>query len=246
MGFSGVLPTKNIVYAEESSAHEAQIVDGAGHILALKVIGNQGTDYYDNAHWTTIVVEPDLMNNFGLADRNRAAAAIELVRDAAYGDDTLITFDMTMHGYGNSTNLLTLAFQPPFLAATLCLILAILVVGWRAFLRFGPAAASAPDIAFGKSRLVSNGAGLIVRARRLGLLGSPYIALIERKLSRALGLSKPDAASIDEALARRLPSEEPYSYRAARLENAEKPSEILRAAQALNDLTEKLSGKSAK
>ena len=246
LGLSGKLPTSSVVYAEPSNAHESVIVDDEGRALALNVVGIEGTDYYENAHWTMVVVDPDLMNNYGLSDRSRAAAAVALVREAGYGDMTTVTFDMTLNGYGNSTNLLTLAFQPPFLAATLCLIIAILIVGWRAFLRFGPTAASAPDFAFGKRRLVSNGAGLIVRARRLGLLGAPYVALVERKLGRALGLARPDAEAIDEALARRLPNEEPFSYRAARMENADKPTEILRAAQALNDLTEKLSGKSAK
>lgn len=243
LGRSGVLPTKTVLYAEQDSSHEAVMRDGAGHILAFNVVGDPGTDYYDNAHWVMFVVEPDLVNNYGLADGDRAAAALALVREVGYNDMDAITVDMTFNGYGNSTNLLTLAFQPPFLAATLCLLLAMVIVGWRAFHRFGPAAARKQDIPFGKRRLVANGAGLIVRAKRLGLLAEPYIHLMERRVGRMLGLTKPDPDSIDAALARRLPDEEPFSSRAARLYNAAKPLEILRAAQALNDLTNKLSGK---
>ena len=243
LGQSGRLPTQMVLYAEDDPSLEAVITDGSGRMLAFNVAGDPGTDYYDSAHWVMFVVEPDLMNNYGLADRNRAATALALVREAGYGDMDRVTIDMTFNGYGNSTNLLTLAFQPPFLAATLCLLLAMLIIGWRAFHRFGPAAAAKQDIAFGKRRLVANGAGLIVRAKRLGLLAEPYIHLMERRIGRALGLSKPDAESIDAALARRLPDEEPFSIRAARLHNAAKPLEILRAAQALNDLTSKLSGK---
>ncbi len=237
---SGRLPTGTVLYVENDASYESVIRDPAGHILAMNVIGNVGTDYYENAHWTMFVVEPDLVNNYGLSDARRAAAALALVQEAGYGDMNSVTFDMTLNGYGNSVNLLTLAFEPPFLAATLCLILAMVIVGWRAFLRFGPSAVAAPEFAFGKKRLVTNGAGLIVRARRLGLLGEPYANLIERRLGRKLGLVKPDAEAIDAALARRLPNEEPFSNRAARLLNAERPAEILRAARALNELPQKL------
>ncbi len=240
LGLSGELPTKTVLYAEDNASTEAIIADAAGHTLALNVVGQAGTDYYEDAHWTIFVVEPDLVNNYGLADAQRAAAALALVREAGYGDMNSITFDMTLNGFGGSVNLLTLAFEPPFLAATLCLLFAMLIVGWRAFLRFGPAAAGAQDIAFGKRRLVSNGAGLIVRARRLGLLAAPYANLTERRLGRALGIPHPNAEAIDKALAVRLPSEEPFSRRAQRLREASKPMDILRAAQALNDLTNKL------
>jgi len=240
MGVSGELPTKTVLFAEENPAHEVLVADAAGHALAFNVVGEEGTDYYENAHWTSFVVEPDLMNNYGMADAQRAAVAVALVREAGYADLDQITVDLTLNGLGGSTNLLTLAIRPPFLAATLCLLLAMLIIGWRAFMRFGPAAASGQEIAFGKERLVNNGAGLIVRARRLGLLAEPYTQLVERRLGRALGLARPDAEMIDAALAIRLPAEEPFSLRAARLNNATKPMEILRAARALNELTGKL------
>lgn len=240
LGLQGTLPTQQINYTEQSDTIDPLIVDAEGHVLAFHLIGAPGTDYYENAHWVTFVVEPDLMNNYGLSDASRAAAALAIVREAGYSDVQRVTIDMTLLGYGGSTNLLTLAFQPPFLAATLCLILAMLIVGWRAFLRFGPSATSEQEFAFGKRRLVINGAGLIVRARRLGLLADPYVKLVERRLARMLGIAHPDADTIDRALAVRLPGEEPFSIRAARLHNADKPIEILRAARALNELTGKL------
>ncbi len=243
LGLSGELPTASILYAAENSAHEAVIKDAAGHALVINVVGEEGTDYYENAHWTMFVAEPDLVNNYGLADPARAATALALVREAGYGDTDSVTFDMTLNGYGNSVNLLTLAFQPPFLAATLCLILAMVIIGWRAFLRFGPAAVGAPEIAFGKRRLVNNGAGLIVRARRLRLLAVPYCNLIERRLGRALGIARPSAEAIDTALAVRMPNQEPFSALTERLYEAEKPIDILRAAQALHDLTNSIGAK---
>jgi hypothetical protein len=242
LGLAGRLPTRTILYTEDGPLHEPLVTDAAGHTLALKVVGKEGTPYFEEAHWTIFVTEPDLMNNYGLADKTRAAAALALVEEVTYGGDIEgVTFDLTQHGYGASENLLTLAFRPPFLAATLCLLLALLIIGWRAFQRFGPpAAAAGPAIAFGKQRLIANGAGLILRARRLRLLPGAYVALTARRLADQLSLARPDPQLIDAALALRLPQEEPFTHRAARLEAAHKPADILAAAKALDDLTAKL------
>lgn len=240
-GLAGDLPTRTILHAENSPLHEPLVVDSAGHWLALKVLGEPDSEYYESAHWTIFVSEPDLVNNYGLADAARAAAALALVREASYnGDITEVTFDLTLNGHGASVNLLTLAFRRPFLAATLCLLLALLIIGWRAFRRFGPPAVSAPAIPFGKRRLIDNGAGLIVRANRLRLLAGPYAALSARRLAHALGLPRAEPQAIDAALARRLPDDTPFSQRAARLAAAERPADILSAAQALDELTRKV------
>ncbi|WP_298469505.1 DUF4350 domain-containing protein [uncultured Erythrobacter sp.] len=237
----GVLPDSSVVGASRKSGQTALLMDGSGRPLVVQF---NNVDMFGGASDTepvTYVIEPDLMNNYGLSDGERAAMALRLVEEAGYGSDYPVTFDLTLNGLGASVNLLTLAFRPPFLAATLCLIVAMLIVGWRSFQRFGPAVANGPAIAFGKSRLVTNGAGLIMRAGRLRLLAEPYADLSARRLADALGLTKHDPESIDAALAVRLPQEEPFSRRAARLRDAKKPSEILRAAQALKELEGKLS-----
>jgi hypothetical protein len=241
-GLKGRMPTGSLLYAEDSPAQSGVITDGSGRRLAVLVEGEEDSDFYENAHWTMFVTDADLMNNYGLADASRARAALALVEELSYdGDITAVTFDLTLNGFGASENLLTLAFRPPFLAATLCLLMALLIVGWRAFQRFGPAAAGGPAIAFGKQRLIANGAGLIVRARRLRLLGAPYAALSARRIADRLGLVRHDRESIDAALVRHLPGEVPFSHRAARMEAATKPADILSAAQALDDLNTKLS-----
>jgi hypothetical protein len=239
----GTMPTGSVLYAKNNPLQRGLITDGSGRRLALLVEGEEGGDYFENAYWTVFVTDADLVNNYGLADAARAKAALALVNDLSSGDKSVgVTFDLTLNGFGASENLLTLAFRPPFLAATLCLLMALLIVGWRAFQRFGPAAAGGdPAIAFGKHRLIANGASLIIRARRLRLLGAPYAALSARRVAERLGLARPDREAIDAALARRLPGEEPFSRRAARMEGAAKPAEILSAAKALDDLNTKLS-----
>ena len=240
MGLSGKLPSGSLVYAESSSVHEPLVSDAAGHVLALSVLGEEGSDYYENAHWALFVVEPDLLNNYGLAQAVNAQLATAIIDYVRHQENKSVTFDLTLNGFGGEANLLTLAFTPPFLAATLCMILALLVIAWRAFMRFGPARAEGPAIAFGKQRLIANGAGLILRGRRFGLLTTPYVALMARRLQARLGLVKPDHGMIDQALAHRLPQDEPFTNRAVALRKARRPSEILRAAEALHELERKL------
>ncbi|KPP89454.1 DUF4350 domain-containing protein [Erythrobacter sp. HL-111] len=239
-GLEGELPTRTIRFAKEQDTLEPLVTDAAGHVLAFNVLGEEGSDFYDNAHFTVVVAEPDLVNNWGLADPARAAAALELVRETGYGEDTRVVFDLTLNGFSGAQNLLTLAFRPPFLAATLCLVLALVIVGWRAFMRFGAVAAGAPETGFGKARLVRNGAGLIVRAKRMRLLAAPYAALAQRRIARLLGVKRAQEAAIDAALAARLPDETPFSTRAKALRSAEAPDDILRAAKALDELARKL------
>jgi hypothetical protein len=242
MGLAGTLPTQFALYAEPAAAHDALIRDSSGRVLSFSVVPRPDGDPDEDAYPVTFLAEPDLANNYGLADAKRAAAVIALVDGLTYdGEIGNVTFDMTLNGFGASENLLTLAFRPPFLAATLSLLAALLIVGWRAFMRFGPAAsARGPDIAFGKRQLITNGAGLIVRARRFGLLAKPYAALSARRLAERLGLARPDPEAIDAALARRLPAEEPFTLRAARMEAAEKPADLLAAAQNLDELAARL------
>ena len=186
-----------------------------------------------------VVAEPDLMNNYGLADRTRAQLAHAVV-DAALEDYELdIVFDLTAAGIARSENLLTLAFQPPFLAATLCLLLAALVIAWRAFRRFGPPVAEAPALAMGKRQLARNGGGLVARAKRLHLLGPPYAALVAARLAEALGIRETDPEAREAAIARVLAARgvaADYAQRADALRRARHPSELLRAAGALRSI----------
>ncbi|HUQ14258.1 MAG TPA: DUF4350 domain-containing protein [Novosphingobium sp.] len=188
-----------------------------------------------------VVAEPDLLDNYGMADRTTALGALALVRAAAGGREVPVILDVTLNGLGRARNLLTLAFTPPFLAATLALLLAALAAAWRAFNRFGPPRAAARPLAYGKTALVENSAGLIRRARRLRLLGAPYAALVTARLARALSLpANAPAEAIDAAQARRgLPGAR-FSETAAALAAARKPHALVRGAGALHDIEKAL------
>jgi hypothetical protein len=237
-----------------SDALVALVRNGSGQILAAYLddgdyadlayaAGMESTEYSDeeNRFPVTVVAEPDLLNNYGMADSRRAELALALVGAARNGAEGPVSFDLTLPGHGAGKNLLTLAFTPPFLAATLCLLLAALAVGWRAFARFGPAKAAARAIAFGKTALVGNAAGLIRRARRLHLLGGPYADAARERLAKALALparldTEGAEAAIDRALAARDATAAPFSTTAAALRVARKPRELITAARELHSL----------
>lgn len=254
LGLSGALPVSETVQAA-SAGLVPLVTDDSGRTLA----GYLGDGNYpvlaESANvvpldggaqgaagdtWPIVVVtEPDLMNNYGLADRERAQLAHAII-DAALEDyDLPIVFDLTVPGLGQSENLLTLAFRPPFLAATLCLVIAALVIAWRAFRRFGPPVAEAPALAMGKRQLASNGGALVARARRVHLLGPPYAALIAARLAEALGVREADPDAREAAIARVLADRgiaSDYPERAAALRRARHPAELLRAAGALTSI----------
>ena len=265
MGLSGRLPDPAKVQAigqRQAEMLYPMVRDSEGDLLAgyLNAGGyfpdladasnvrfsNAQEEEQDDSIWPVVVViEPDLMNNYGMADQERARLAVALVKATFDGSDNLpIVFDLTLPGLGNSANLLTLAFRPPFLAATLCLLLAALVIAWRAFRRFGPPVAEAPALARGKTQLARNGAGLIERAKRWHLLGTPYAAMVASRIARALGIreSDPEAreAAIDAAMQAHEIDARPFSASAQALREARHPNDILHAASALRTIERKL------
>lgn len=242
----------------EGSSHEGPILaaflEDGGHYPALDRIALVGGDPGDpdsGLYPLVIVFEPDLIDNYGMARRENALYALRLIEAVSEGAPRAVTFDLTLNGLARKPNLLTLAFTPPFLAATLCLLAAALIAAWRAFVRFGPARESGPALAFGKAALVANAGGLIRRGGRLHLLGPPYAALVRDRLARALALPRhadPEQtdAAIDRALQARafvagqphssVAGEASFSSLARALSAARRPAELLAAARRLHAL----------
>lgn len=209
----------------------------------------------DNALYPLVFVfEPDLLNNWGLADQRTALMARALFLATGGGPDgggrrVPVLFDLTLNGFGHTRSLIDLAFRPPFLAATLCLALAALATGWRAFVRFGPArlrGRTPDDIgALGKTALVENSAGLIRRARRMRLVAAPYATMLRERISVALRLPRgldmaATEAAIDAAQLKRnlaLPS---FSLTAEAMRQARGPHDLARHAMALQTIEKAL------
>lgn len=260
MGLTGTLPAPRTAMAFTASSVETDewaslvptVTDEDGDVLAGyynddgdypildEATGYDPPEKIDETLWPVMIVaEPDLMNNYGLADLDRARLAHFLVDGALNNSDLPVVFDLTLAGLGRSQNLLTLAFTPPFLAATLCLLLAALVIAWRSFRRFGAPVAEAPTLAKGKRQLARNGAALVERARRLHLLGPPYATLVATRIAEALAIREPDAEARDAAIARVLAARgisTDYAERADALRKARHSAELLRAASALRTI----------
>ena len=221
----------------------AYIDDGGSYPLLENMAGySQGAERRDRGYYPLVMVfEPDLLDNYGMASVANAQLADKLFRAAGYKAGDAINFDLTLNGLGRSANLLTLAFTPPFLAATLCLLMAALALGWRAFVRFGSPRKAGRAIAFGKQALVANTGGLIRRTGRMHLVTGPYLRRARERLARAFGLPRSaDTAIIDAAIDRALwarePDATPFSAVAARLSAARTPHEAVKAAQDLHAL----------
>lgn len=134
-----------------------------------------------------ILVDPDLMNNAGLANPQVAKAAIDAIRKIA-PEEEMITFDTSAHFAGKQKySLMKLVLEPPFLALTLTIIFAAILAVLNGLGRFGPPRVPQRVFAFGKRSLVDMTALLMRRGNKLGGLAPRYAALVRGRAGEALG-----------------------------------------------------------
>jgi hypothetical protein len=156
------------------------IVDGQGRAILAQVGGkNDETQTY-------VLSDPDLLNNLGMASVERATFANSLLRGLRSGSAPIV-FDVTLNGFERGRSLLKLALEPPFLAATLCVLAAALLTGLHAAARFGPARRPERAVALGKRALADNAAGLIRLAKREPRMAPRYAQLVREQVARAVG-----------------------------------------------------------
>lgn len=133
-----------------------------------------------------ILTDPDLINNAGLKDSDRAAAALGLIA-LLQPESGPVMFDLTLHGAGRKYDLAKLLVEPPFLALTLTILIAAALAFLHGLGRFGPPRTELRAIAFGKRALVDTTAMLLRRAGRLEELGDRYAALARVRAGALLG-----------------------------------------------------------
>ena len=156
------------------------LIDSAGRTILGR------TDGEDNSY-DYVLADPDLLSNKGLKSIDGASAAITIIDALRADDEDSVAFDTVIAGIGDARNLLQLMFEPPFLAFTLTLVAAALLVGFHALGRFGPPAIEGRAIPFGKRALADNIATLIARAKREDRLGDRYVAVVRDAAGAALG-----------------------------------------------------------
>ena len=183
-----------------------------------------------------ILSDPDLLNNQILANPGESRAAIQLLEELNYTNGPY-RFELVANGFGGARNLLTLAFDPPFLAFTLCLLAAALLAGLQALYRFGPALRPPRAIAFGKRALVDNSAELLRLARREHLSSESYVTMTRDAAVAAIGNPRQlDGDALDRWLDERGPNTiPPFTALARTAYRAHNRQEIRNAARALHD-----------
>jgi len=134
-----------------------------------------------------------------LADLPTAALALSIVEQLRPTDGTVV-FDVTLNGIHTTPSLLRKVFEPPFLGATLCAILAALLMGFHATVRFGTPQAPPPAYARGKAALVSNAADMIRMLKREPRMAQRYAQTTRGLVLRALGVRRSMDASEADAL----------------------------------------------
>jgi hypothetical protein len=169
------------------------IVDEAGRPI---LIAAQDDPYF-------VLSEPDLMNTHGLASLDNARAMTAML-DQMFGANAAYVFDVSMHGLKRSRSFLRQAFEPPFLAATLCALATALLMGWHAFVRFGRARREGREFALGKRALADNQADLIKMTRREHRMGEPYGTVVRDLAARAVGAPRDLSPEALDALLDRL------------------------------------------
>jgi len=142
---------------------------------------------YDETHSVYLLSDPDMLNTFGLAQRENARFAVQLVDFLRYNSDEPILVDATLHGFVRSENLLKMLLSAPYIGATLVALATALLLGWAGAIRFGPPLCEARAIALGKQALADNSAGLVTMARREARMAPGFLALIRRRLALEIG-----------------------------------------------------------
>ncbi|MEZ5892461.1 MAG: hypothetical protein R3C58_04855 [Parvularculaceae bacterium] len=135
-----------------------------------------------------VISDPDLANTQGLANVDRARMTALFIDRARAGGP--VVFDLSQHGFERTRNIVRLALEPPFLAATLCAVFAALLLALKGAARFGPAQAASRPFEAGKAALADNSAALIRMAKREEAFGERYADLIRRRIAHAVGAPK--------------------------------------------------------
>ena len=169
------------------------LIDSGGDIVLGRTDLNNGSADY-------ILADPDILSNQGLKSPEGARAALAIIDALRHDTKDSVEFDMVLNASG-SRNLLQLMFEPPFLALTLAVLAAAMLVGIHAFGRFGPAIPEPRAIPFGKRALADNAAVLIARAGAVKRLGDRYVAMIRESAATALGAGALDPQAQERWLA---------------------------------------------
>jgi hypothetical protein len=179
---------------------ELRSIGGAKSLLIARNYGPILTMATHAGQPVYILSEPDLMNDHGLSDRTNARAALMTIGQLRRGNGP-VRFDVTLNGLGRDPGLLRAMFQTPLVGATICSLLAAILIGWHAASRFGAPVEPGSVFTRGKKILAANTADLL---RMMGREGAMAVRLVQSERDMALarlGARLASAPEQDELLA---------------------------------------------
>lgn len=200
------------------------LTDGEGRIV-LGEIGDKPL---------YVLADPDLLSNMGMREEAQAGGAIALLKALNDNTDRDFDFDVTLVGFGKPKNPLRLMFDPPFLAMTLAVLATLILVGWQAFARFGPAVHRQRAIAFGKTALVDNAAGLVRKAGKQARMGGRYVEAIRERAVIAFGVPARLRGPAIDAYLDKLSGRAKFTDLAQATDDARDKASLVAAARALH------------
>ncbi|MBW6526452.1 hypothetical protein KZ813_06325 [Sphingomonas sp. RHCKR7] len=182
-----------------------------------------------------VLADPDLLDNRGMRDPRTAAAALALLDWMNSNQAQGIAFDVTLNGLAVGASPLKLLFEPPFLALTLTLAVALLLAVLGTAARFGSPRERPRALALGKAALVDNTAALVRQAGREARLGHRYVEVVREAAARAFAApGRLRGASLDRYLDG-LDRRARFTALADAVTAAEDATDMTRAARALHD-----------
>lgn len=133
-----------------------------------------------------VLSDPDVISNHGLARAGNAALAVALIERLRSGSGNVV-FDETIHGFANTTaNPLLLLFRFPFVMATIQAMIAIALLLWATFGRFGTPQPAPQAISAGRQGLLENVAKLIEFTGHQEVMVKRYVLETLRDVGREL------------------------------------------------------------
>jgi hypothetical protein len=114
-------------------------------------------------------------------------------------------------------------------------LIVVALVGWQAFARFGPALHRERAIAFGKTALVDNAAGLVRKAGKQVKMGGRYVEAIRDRARIAFGVPGRLRGDAIDAYLDKLSGRSRFTDLARAVDDANDKASLVNAARALHD-----------
>lgn len=183
-----------------------------------------------------VLADPDLIANHGLWRGDNAVLAMGAIGLMRNGSGPVVTPGEPARGIvQGKPSVFRLAFEPPFVLITLTGLVAVAIAMWLAAMRFGPAAAEAPDRPPGVQTLIEVGARLL-GGRAGDRLLRRYAELVVLDLGRRLHAPRALTGTAEtgawlDASRQGESSELKYAVLAGRIESATPAEVVARAAE---------------